>query len=73
MSRGPVVENEVRLLKIDQKLQKVVCLCFSDRCHGNICNLNVIVTLEFINIYIDLLFSILFSSKFQNSFFFTNA
>ena len=52
--------------KKNSKLQKVlVFLCFSERCHGNISNLNVIVVLEFIIRDIYLLFAILFSSKFQ--------
>ena len=33
------------------------------------CNLNVIVVLEFVSRHLYLLFAILFSSKFQNSFF----
>ena len=48
-SRGPVVENDVEWCKIDPKLQKVVFRCFSERCHGNMCNLSVIVVLEFIS------------------------
>ena len=67
-SRGPVLENDVEWLKIDPKLQKVVFLCFSVRCHGNMCNLNMIVVLDFISRDLYLLFAILFSSKFQNSF-----
>ena len=51
-------------------MQKVVFLCFSERCHGNMYNLNVIDVLEFISKDIYLLFAILFSSKFQNSFFY---
>ena len=67
-SRGPVVENDVEWLKIDPKLQKVIFLWFSERCHGNICNFNVIVMLEFrISRALYLLFAICFSSKFQNS------
>ena len=34
--------------KMDPKVQKVVFLCFSERCHGNMYNLNVIVVIEFI-------------------------
>ena len=48
-SRGPVVENDVEWRKIDPILQNVVFLCFLERCHGNMCNLNVIVVLEFIS------------------------
>ena len=51
-------------------MQKVVFLCFSERCHGNMYNLNVIVVLEFISRDLYLLFAILLSSKFQNSFFY---
>ena len=69
-SRGPVVENDVEWLKIDPNLQKVVFLCFSERCHGNICNLNVIVELEFISRGLYLRFAIPLSSKFQNSIFY---
>ena len=58
------------MVKIDPKLQKVIFLCFSERCHGNMCNLNVIVVLEFISRDLYLLFAIGFSSKFQNSFFY---
>ena len=36
----------------------------------NMCNLNAIVVLEFISTDLYLLFAILFSSKFQNSFFY---
>ena len=68
-SRGPVVEIDVEWWKIDPKLQKVVFLCFLERCHGNMCNLNVIVVLEFISRGLNLLFAILLSSKFQNSIF----
>ena len=53
--------------KMDPKVQKVVFLCFSERCHGNMYNLNVIVVIEFIGS--DLLFAILLSSKFKNSIF----
>ena len=67
---GPVVENDVKCRKIDPKLQKVVFLGFWQRCHGNMCNLNVIVVLEFISRDLYLLLSILFSSKFQNSIFY---
>ena len=56
--------------KIDPKLQKVVFLCFSERCHGNMCNLNVLVVLELISRDLYLLFVILLSSKFQNSIFY---
>ena len=69
-SRGPVVENNVKCRKIYPKLQKMVFLCFSERCHGSMCNLNVIVVLEFISRDLYLLFAILFSSKFQNSIFY---
>ena len=62
-SRGPVVENDVEMWKIDPKLQKVVFPWFSERCHGNMCNLHVIVVLEFINRDLYLLFEVLFSSK----------
>ena len=68
-SRGPVVENDVKRCKIDPKLQKVVFLCFSGRCHGNMRDLNVMVNLEFISRDLFLLFAIFFSSKSQNSFF----
>ena len=71
-SRGPVVENNVKCQKIDPKLQKVVFICFLERCHGNMCNLNVIVVLEYISRDLYLLFAILFSSKFQNSIFYQN-
>ena len=64
-SCGPVVENYVEMWKIDPKLQKVVFPCFSERCHGNMCNLNVIVVLEFISRDLYLLFVILLSSKFN--------
>ena len=57
-SRGPVVENDVEWSKIDPKLQKVVFPCFLERCHGNMCNLNVIVVLEFISRTLYLLFAI---------------
>ena len=56
--------------KIDPKLQKVAFPCFSEHCHGNMCNLNVIVVLEFISRDLYLLFVILLSSKFQNSTFY---
>ena len=69
-SRGPVDKNDVEMCKIDPKLQKVVFPCFSERCHGNMCNLNVIVVLEFISRDIYLIFVILLSSKFRNSIFF---
>ena len=68
-SRGPVDENDVEKWKIDPKLQKVVFPCFSERCHGNMSNLNLIVVLEFISSDLYLLFVILLSSKFQNYFF----
>ena len=68
-SLGPVVENDVEWRKIDPKLQKVVFLCFPERCHGNMYNLNVIVVLEVISRGLCQLFAILLSSKFQNSFF----
>ena len=55
-SRGPVVENDVKCRKIDPKLQNMVFLGFSERCHGNMCNLNVIVVLEFISRDLYLLF-----------------
>ena len=48
----------------------MVFRCFSKRCHVNMCNLNVIVVLEFISRDLYLLFAILFSSKFQNLFFY---
>ena len=48
----------------------MVFLCFSECCHGNICNLNVIVLLEFNSTDLYLLFAIFFSSKFQNSIFY---
>ena len=69
-SRGPVVENDVEREKLDPKLQKVIFLWFSERCHGNMCNLNVIVVLEFISRDIYLLFATRFSSRFQNSVFY---
>ena len=69
-SRGPVVENDLEMWKIDPKLQKVVFPCFAERCHGNMCNLNVTVVLEFISRDLYLLFVILLSSKFQNSIFY---
>ena len=69
-SRGPVVENDVEWRKIDPKLQKVIFLWFSVRCHGNMCNLKVIVLLEFISRDLYLLFAIRFSSKFQYSVFY---
>ena len=68
-SRGPVDENDVEWSNIDPKLQKVIFLCFSERCHGNMCNLNVIVVLEYISRDLYLLFAIRFSSKLQNSVF----
>ena len=58
------------MVKNRSKIEKVVFLCFMERCHGNMCNLNVIVVLEFISRDLYLLFEILFSSTFQNSFFF---
>ena len=45
-------------------------ICFSEHCHGNMCNLNVIVLLEFISKDLYLLFAILLSSKLQNSIFY---
>ena len=48
-SHGLVVENDIEWCKIDPKLQKVVFLCFSERCHSNMCNLNVIGVQEFIS------------------------
>ena len=69
-SRGPVVENDVEKRKVDTKLQKVVFLCFSECCHGNMCNLNVIVVLEFISRSLYLLFAIPLRSKLQNSIFY---
>ena len=62
-SHGPVVEN-VEMWKIDPKLQKVVFSCFSEHCHGKMCNLNVIVMLELISRDLYLLFVILLSSNF---------
>ena len=59
-SRGPVVENDVEIWKIDPKLQKVVFPCFSERCHGNMCNFNVIVVLESISSDLYLLFVFVF-------------
>ena len=56
--------------KYTQNCKKVVFLCFSERCHGNMCNLNVIVVLEFISGDLFMLFAILLSSKFQNSIFY---
>ena len=47
-----------------------VFLCFSERCHGNMCNLNVTVVLEFLSRGLYLLFAVLLSSKFQNSIFY---
>ena len=55
--------------KKTQNCKKVIFLWFSERCHGNMCNLNVIVVLEFISRDLYLLFAICFSSKFQNSVF----
>ena len=60
-----MVENDV-----DPKLQKVIFLWFLECCHGNMCNLNVIVVLEIISRDLYLLFAIRFSSKFQNSVFY---
>ena len=57
-------------VKSRPKIAKVVFLWFSERCHGNMCNLNVIDVLEFISGNIYLLFAIRFSSKFQNLFFY---
>ena len=51
------------------KIAKVVFLCFSEHCHGNMCNLNVIVVLESISRGQYLLFEILFSSKLKQSIF----
>ena len=48
----------------------MIFLWFSERCHGNKCNLNVIVVLEFISRDINLLSAIRFSSKYQNSAFY---
>ena len=48
----------------------MVFLCFSERCHGNMCNLNVIVVIEFISRDLYLLYVILLSSKFRNSIFY---
>ena len=50
----------------------IFMLFFSERCYGNICNLNVIhvVVLDFICRSIHLLFAILFSSKFLKSIFY---
>ena len=62
-SRGPVVENGVKLCKLDPKLQNVVFVCFSERCHANMCNLQVVVVPEFISKDIYLLFAIFFYSK----------
>ena len=59
------------LKKIDPKLQKVIFLCFSERCHGNICILNlIIVVLEFKNRDICLLFAILFSPQISKIYFY---
>ena len=60
------------MVKNRPKIAKKVFLCFSERCHGNMCNLNVIVLLEFISrdLHVYLLFAILLSSKFHNSFFY---
>ena len=69
-SRGPVVENDVKWSKIDPKLQKVVFICFSERCHGNMCKLNVKVVLEFVSRDLYLLFAMFFGLKFQNSIFY---
>ena len=48
----------------------MVFLCFSECCHGNMRNLNVIVVLEFISRDLCLLFAILLFSKFLNLFFY---
>ena len=52
------------------KIAKSGISMFWERCHGNMCNLNVIVVLEFISRDLYLLFAILLSSKFQNSIFY---
>ena len=58
------------MVKNRPKMQKVIFLCFSERCHGNMGNLNVIVVQEYISGDLCLLSAIRFSSKFQNSVFY---
>ena len=58
--------------KIDPKWQKVVFICFSERCHGNMYNLNVKVVLEFVSRDLYLLFA-MFSPQNSKIQFFTNA
>ena len=56
------------MVKKYPKLQKSgISMLFRD---GNMCNLNATVVLEFISRDLCLLFAILLSSKFQNSFFY---
>ena len=58
------------MVKNTPKIAKSEFLWFSERCHGNMCNLNVIAVLEFISRDLYLLFAVRFSSKFQNSVFY---
>ena len=58
------------MMKNKPKIAKSGISMFSERCHGNTCNLDEIVVLEFISRGLYLLFAILLSSKFQNSIFY---
>ena len=48
-------------MKYRPNIAKAGISMLSERCHGNICNLNVIVMLEFMSRDIYLLFAIIFS------------
>ena len=61
-SHGLEVENDIE--KRTQNCKKNgMYICFSEHCHGNMCNLNVIVLLEFISK--DLYTSLLKVAKFN--------
>ena len=63
-----------KIVKIRPKIaKKVVFLCFSERCHANMCNLQVVVVPEFISKDMYLLYAIFSTQNIQNSFVFTNA
>ena len=62
LTHGLEVENDIE--KRTQNCKKNgMYICFSEHCHGNMCNLNVIVLLEFISK--DLYTSLLKVAKFN--------
>ena len=58
------------MVKNRPKIAKSGIFMLFGACHCNMCNLDVIVVLEFISRDLFLLFEILFSLKFQNSIFY---